>query len=576
LKLRIYICLLAALLPGMQHIYAQGLYIPSGGQVIAPAASHIATAQKFVNNGTFTHNGTLYFTGTTQAINGTTATAFNNIVINNGSTTTINATGQTLKRVLLCDGTLQAGGNLTLLSTPAQTALIDGAGTGDVLGNVTMQRYIDTAYGYKYISSPFQYSLVGELSDELDLEASFPPLYRYDETVNSTGWHFYTNAADTLYPMSGYAANFGTAGDALTADITGVVNNGAVATTIYNNNQTYTQGFNLLGNPYPSPIDWDAGAGWGRSNIDDAIYYFDAGASDEYTGTYSSYINGISSDGIANNIIPSMQGFFVHVSDGSYPVTGTLSMNNSVRVNNFTAVYHKQTADERPLIRLSAKYVGAENASDPVALYFNDDASMAYDKAYDALKLMNTDGSVPNLYINVPGGAKLSVSSMPAPADSISIVPLGIKAEKDGLFLLDVKTMNNIPAGTRVYLGDAQQQKITELNTSTQYYAQLKAGTYNNRFSLIFSKNNLPDKLFATNLLNAYSGKGMIYVYLNFVTGDKGGLVISNTLGQVVYRHEISGLGYHEIPAPFTNGIYIVSFYSQNGIFSNKLIVGDN
>ena len=44
------------------------------------------------------------------------------------------------------------------------------------------------------------------------------------------------------------------------------------------------------------------------------------------------YVNGISSDGTASNIIPSMQGFLVHVSDGAYPVTGTLGVNNNVRI----------------------------------------------------------------------------------------------------------------------------------------------------------------------------------------------------------------------------------------------------
>lgn len=554
----------------------QGLYIPSGGNIIAPAGSHIATAEKFVNDGNFTHGGTLYFTGTTQAINGSSATSFNNLVINSGSTTTINASSQTLKRVLLCDGTLNAGGNLTLLSTPSQTALIDGSGTGDVLGNVTMQRYIDTAYGYKYISSPFQYSTVNELSDELDFGASFPPLYRYDETVSSTGWHFYTNTTDTLYPMHGYAANFGNAGGELTADISGVVNNGSISTTIYNNNQTYTQGFNLVGNPYPSPIDWDAGAGWTRTNIDDAIYYFDAGNSDEYTGTYSSYINGVSSDGIADNIIPSMQGFFVHVSDGSYPVTGTLAMNNNVRVNNFTAVYHKQTADEIPLVRLSIKNDGSQSSEDYTTLYFNPDAKITFDKAFDALKLMNTDPSVPSLYINSPGNMKLSISSMPVPGDSISIVPLGLNVKKSGLFVFNTGALEFLPAGMHVFLGDAQRQVITELSPSSKYYAMLEEGAYDNRFSLIFSRTSLPDKLFTSGLLNAYSSNRNIYVYLNFITGDRGGLIISNLLGQVLYRQEISGLGYHEVPAPFSNGVYVVSFKSQNGIFTNKIFIGNN
>ena len=58
-------------------------------------------------------------------------------------------------------------GNLTLLSTASQTALIDGAGSGSVDGNVSMQRYIASGFGYKYISSPFQAATVNELSDDL-------------------------------------------------------------------------------------------------------------------------------------------------------------------------------------------------------------------------------------------------------------------------------------------------------------------------------------------------------------------------------------------------------------------------
>jgi len=558
------------------HAKGQGLIIPSGAHIVAPAGSHIAVKEKFENNGSFTHEGTLHFTGANQAINGSTATTFNNIVVNSGSSTTINATGQSLKRTLLCNGVLDASGNLTLLSTPLQTALVDGAGTGNILGNLTMQRYIDTAYGYKYLGSPFQYATVSQLADELDLGASFPPLYRYDETVNSTGWYFYTTATDTLQPLQGYAANFGEAGGPLTVDITGVVNNGPVSTTIYNNNQTYTQGFNLMSNPYPSPIDWDAGSGWTRNNIDDAVYFFDAGTTDQYTGTYSSYINGVSSDGVADNIIPSMQGFFVHVSDGSYPVTGTLAMNNSVRVNNFTATYHKQTSIEVPLIRLAAKYEGAENTGDAAALYFNPAATVAYDKTYDALKLLNTDPSVPNLYFASPGGVHLSVSSMPTPADSITMVPLGLSLAKDGLVQFKLQHIAYLPAGMRVYLGDAGRQTITELTPATGYYTLLEKGTYENRFSLIFSSTSLPDKLFTANLLNAYAANGKIYAYLNFVTGDNGTLIITNILGQVLHKQQVSGLGYHEIPAPFTSGIYVVSFRSQNGIFSSKLFIGNN
>ena len=104
--------------------------------------------------------------------------------------------------------------------------------------------------------------------------------------------------------------------------MTGVVNNGNFSVTLYNHDNLYTKGFNLVGNPYPSPIDWNA-AGWTKTNIDNALYFFKASTTDQYGGTYSSWIGGISNDGSANmNIIPSMQGFFIHVTDGAFPVTG--------------------------------------------------------------------------------------------------------------------------------------------------------------------------------------------------------------------------------------------------------------
>ncbi len=49
------------------------------------------------------------------------------------------------------------------------------AGSDKLLGDVTMQRYLPSGFGYKYISSPFQAATVNELSLKLNLAASFPP-----------------------------------------------------------------------------------------------------------------------------------------------------------------------------------------------------------------------------------------------------------------------------------------------------------------------------------------------------------------------------------------------------------------
>jgi len=354
----------------------------------------------WINDGTFADtSATVIFSGTAQNIGGTVVSAFNNLTVSTGSTATVTSAGQTLERILLCNGTLNGGGFLTLKSTAKRTALIDGSGTGQVLGNIIMQRYLLSGFGYKYVSSPFQTSTVNEFGDDLNLADSWPTFYRYDESRTSSGWVSYVTPSNLLNPMAGYAANFGSSGSAITVDITGVVNNGTLSTTLYNHNNTYTQGFNLVGNPYPSPINWDAPSGWTKTNIDDALYYFKASTTDEYDGTYSTYINGISSDGLATAIIPSMQGFFVHVSDGSYPVTGALGLDNSVRITDLTHSFMKSDEESSvPLLRLGAAFEDDTTSTDPMVVYFDQKAETGFNSGLDALKLMNTDYYVPNLF----------------------------------------------------------------------------------------------------------------------------------------------------------------------------------
>jgi hypothetical protein len=340
----------------------------------------------------------------------------NNITINRDNPLTLGNQMISVRGiVLVSNGVLNTANNLTLLSRADQTALIDGSGNGEITGNVTMQRYLPNGFGYKYVSSPFQNASVGGFAAEIDLTADFPTFYRYEENRDATGWVTYVDPAGMLIPMAGYAANSGTSTVPKTLSLTAGVNNGAMApVALYNRDKTYTKGFNLVGNPYPSPIDWDAVNGWTRSNIDNAIYYFDAGTTDQYTGTYSTYINGISSNGTATNVIASMQGFFVHVSDGAYPVSGSFGMDNRVRVNNLSPAFHKNTDDlYRPVIRLSAGFEESSSHSDPLVIYFDETATSGFENELDAIKLNNTDPGVPNFYALSEEGQRLSIGAWP-------------------------------------------------------------------------------------------------------------------------------------------------------------------
>jgi hypothetical protein len=535
---------------------------------------NLVTGGNFTNNGSFTQNdGTLIFVGTTQIIDGSSTDIFNNITVASGSTTTISSTNQTIKGILKSDGTLNAGGNLTLLSTATQTALIDGDGTGDVLGNVIMQRYLAAGNGYKYISSPFQSATVNEFADDLDLNEDFPTFYENDENDDATGWIIYTTTSNPLNPRQGYAANFGASDAPKTIDATGVVSNGTITgSTLYNRNKTYTQGFNLVGNPYPSPIDWEAVTGWTRTNIDDAIYFFNA-SEFQYTGHYSSYINGVSSDDIANGIIPSMQGFFVHVSDGSFPVSATFSMNNNVRINDLAPIYHKTSPLEIPLLRLTAKYAGDNASTDAAVIYFDELATKSFDNHFDALKMMNTNEKLPNIYIHAADSTKMSINAIPIPTDSLDAIPLGLALSKDGIIVIKATTIQYLPTNLTYYLADAKTRNIQVIEPNKEYSFSLSAGEYLDRFSIVFSKKDIANTIFSYNGLNAYSNGHKLLVNLNLATGYTGDFVIRNMLGQDIYSTTLTGYGYHELSLPDAAGIYFLSFQSSAGIFSKKVFL---
>ena len=560
-------------------IGAQGLRIPAGAYVIANQGN-IVLKNNWVNNGTFTHNGgTVVFAGTTQQISGTQSSSFNNLTIATGSNTSILSAGHSLKKILKSDGTLNANNNITLLANATQTALIDGSGAGEVLGNLTMQGYLIRGYGYKYLGSPFQSATVNEMSDDVNLGAAFPSVYRHDENQASDGWITYTNPANLLSPLRGYAFQMGMSKQANTIDMNGVVTNGNLSVSLSNNNQPYTKGFNLVSNPYPSPINWDASTGWTKTKIDNAVYYFDSDTTaDQYSGSYSSYINNVSSDGKANNIIPAMQAYFVHVTNGTYPVTGSLGISNGVRLTAVPQTYRRLGGpDAIPLLRLRASIAGYD-ASDPTVIYFQNTATEKFDKNLDALKLMNTTAGIPSLYSIAADAQKLSINALPLP-DTSTRIPLGVQLLQDGQLSFFTEDITALPPNLYCYLFDAVTQKYHDLKVNTNYVFNLPAGMYESRFSLVFSRKiilSLPVSAGpATTQFQVFGTGRNLQLILHLPTGEKADIRFINMAGQILFTKTYYQTGSYPLSFLLPKGIYQVACYTFNTVITQQIFIGD-
>jgi fibronectin-binding autotransporter adhesin len=505
----------------------------------------------------------------------TASPVINNLTINRDNTLMLNDQVLSAQGVVLCNGPLNTNDNLKLVSTASQTALIDGSGTGSITGNVTMQRYLETGFGYKYFSSPFQTLTVNDFAGYIDLSASFPAFYNYDENATSSGWMNFTDGSGSLDPLFGYAGNMGNSLAAETIELSGVINSGTIGpVTMYNHHNTYTLGFNLAGNPYPSPIDWDAPSGWTRTNIDDAIYYFDNGTADQYTGTYSTYINGVSSDGIASNIIAPMQGFFIHVSNGTYPVTAQFGTTNSVRVNYLSPVFHKPITEEtRPLLRLSATFDQEGALADPLVIYFDDTASVAFDKKQDALKLINTDPGIPSLFAFSSDGMRLSIDAVPEPSDSVTIIPIGVKTFSPGYLMIKPLAIERIRPSLKVYLFDALSKIYTDFSTNHIYRCFVGEGNSEGRFSIVFSEKELQSTSSSTGDFSAYSSRGKICVNPGLAEGETAEIRVFNMLGQLLCRQTVMGSGVTVLRINPGKGVYIAELDSSGRKKSQKVLI---
>jgi len=553
--------------------------------VIDNGSSLTITGNTIQISGTITNNGTLDAVAGIVEMNGSvaqiigsdvfTTNTIKDLIINNSAGVTLQGPLNISGIVDPQSGNLSSDGYLILLSTAAQTGLIDGSGAGSVTGDVTMQRYLSSGYGYKYFSSPFQSATVNDFADDLTLGAF--TFFRYDESRTSSGWvSYHTPTTNPLNLMEGYSVNFGSVDAPNTVDVTGVVNNGNVSATLYNNNNTYTQGFNLAGNPYPSPIDWDAASGWTKTNIDDAVYYFRASTTDQYGGTYSSYIGGVSSDGLATNVIPSMQGFFIHVSDGAFPVTGTLAMNNSVRITDLTHSFIKSKgAYPVPLLRLAASFSDDPVSTDPVLIYFDEKAAPEFDSQLDALKLFNTDFAVPNLFAVTPLGKKLSINALPPISDDFCSVPLGLKLNKTGNIIIKIRDVDESLSGMRIYLSDIVAGTEQDLLPDNEFRLYLTPGEYINRFILNFSNltTAINDNSDGSNLITIYSYRGILKAEIKSLPEKVGTIKVHNLTGQVLFIEKVYEAGYHEFNPGIKDGIYIVSFISGTEMISKMIFI---
>jgi hypothetical protein len=410
------------------------------------------------------------------------------------------------------NGSLELRNNaLTLLSSAAGTALVVNNGSGTVSGVATVQRYLDPSqnrgYGYRHYSSPVAYTTVADLatsgfapeisqgtvyntSATPGTVAPFPTVFAYDQSrlasVSSnysafdTGFYVPASLSTPLAVGQGYAVYLDAA---QVVDFKGYLNTGPKTLALSRNDATTpgaaAAGWQLVGNPYPAPIDFKTLVDNGElTNVDPSCYVFES--SGPYAGTYRSYVNGVGT----SSLIGTAQGFFVRVSAGQS--TGSLTFRNNQRLTSYgSQVAVRRLAAARPLAHLSLQGVG-QPASDDVFVYFEQGAVDGYEPRYDAEKLPNPSGL--NLSTSSTGTQRLAIDGRAPLGTTQLVIPLAVGVPTAGSYTLRAAELLNLSA-TPTYLRDKQTGVLVNLAQQPNYQFTITdpSTLLTDRFELVFA-----------------------------------------------------------------------------------------
>lgn len=292
--------------------------------------------------------------------------------------------------------------------------------------------------------------------------------------------------------------------------------------------------FNLVGNPYPSPINMTQFVTDNNTKITGTLYFWRK-TNNPLNPSYCTWAGGtFVSNGQAqvvnpSGIIQTGQGFFVEALNSST----TLQFNNGQRVANTTGQFFKtkqSVVDNRSTIWLNAS--NTLGAFSQMAVTYIADATQGVD-SYDG-KYYN-DGDI--ALNSVIDNDNYVIQGRALPFDATDVVSLSFSATTTGDYSITIDHYDGLFSGSQdIILKDNTTGIETDLKNSS-YLFTASAGTDNARFSLKYQKTlGINKPVFNENSVTVYKNKGTIHIKSEAETIDnvqlfdiKGSLLFEKT-----------------------------------------------
>ena len=373
----------------------------------------------------------------------------------------------------------------------------------------------------------------------------------------------------------------------------GGINNGIYSATVQKSKNTilngvqYEHGYNLIGNPYPSNIDFDKffnlntnsskifGKVWFWTNVAPRLTQSGSGyngnnyATLTLTGGSPPTTTQPNSALTPTQFIKVGQGFIVQVRDATTTTSPTVShqldFNNSIRTDE-AGIFYNAKNNSSGKDRFWLQLVSPQQFTNTILVGYVNGATNQYDGDYDADVMSLGDDSVYTLL----GSQKLQIDGRKYPLSTEDIIPLGTKYAEDGIYLLSLATKEGIfNHNQSIYIKDKLLNKVIDISQDAYNFQAVK-GTDESRFEIVYKSQDVLD------VNNSIKNNLIVY------KDEKDFVVKSIEILTKVQLFDMSGKLINETSKPsneirishqnLINAAYVVKIYKNDEVVSKKVI----
>lgn len=403
---------------------------------------------------------------------------------------------------------VQSGGNLIQVEDFAANA-----------GSITAERYVDdmnnvltgpnAQVDYVYWSSPVS----GQGLQAFSPGTPANRIYRYNEpddffkAVNLT-------TEPNFVPGKGYAIRAESTGVTTpsyfkTYQFKGAPNNGEISVPIFRspNSGTMVHGYNLIGNPYPSNLNFprfyslnssaiyntawfwtnnfytpsQQGSGYAPNNY--AIWNGSGGVPATTRAAADNNPNNPNSiTAVPDGYVASGQAFIIRAKNFGADTLTFKNRNgtNSLRVNNPGTFFHKD--GDEAINRFWVKLISSDSIVNTQLIAYIDGATDEFENDYDA-ELLSLSS---NAFYSLLGERKLQIQGKSFNFNSADKILLGTNIFKNGSYTIALENPEGIFAGSQnIYLKDLLLNTLTNLNQGS-YNFTATPGILEGRFEIVY------------------------------------------------------------------------------------------